>query len=72
MREFQMTVDELLAIPTSEQTERQKDFIRYYHSRMPVSNNDCVMNRILQKIQNRSSMVSWASTTQTQSLIMPS
>ena len=51
MREFQMTVDELLAIPTSEQTERQKDFIRYYHSRMPVSNNDCVMNRICRRFE---------------------
>lgn len=51
MREFQMTVDELLAVPASEQTERQKDFIRYYHSRMPVSNNDCVMNRICRRFE---------------------
>lgn len=51
MREFQMTVDELLAIPVSEQTERQKDFVRYYHSRMPVSNNDCVMNRICRRFE---------------------
>lgn len=51
MREFQMTVDELMEIPVSEQTERQKDFIRYYHSRMPVGNNDCVMNRICRRFE---------------------
>lgn len=51
MREFQMTVDELMEIPASEQTERQKDFIRYYHSRMPVGNNDCVMNRICRRFE---------------------
>ena len=51
MREFQMTVDELMEIPASHQTERQKDFIRYYHSRMPVSNNNCVMNRICRRFE---------------------
>lgn len=51
MREFQLTVDELMEIPASEQTERQKDFIRYYHSRMPVGNNDCVMNRICRRFE---------------------
>lgn len=51
MREFQMTVDELMEIPASHQTERQKDFIRYYHSGMPVSNNNCVMNRICRRFE---------------------
>ena len=72
MREFQMTVDELLAIPTSEQTERQKDFIRYYHSRMPVSNNDCVMNRICRRFEQEFDGYLGGVTTQTQSLIIPS
>lgn len=51
MREFQMTVDEMLALPHSELTDRQKDFLRYYENRMPVGNNDCVMNRICRRFE---------------------
>lgn len=51
MREFQMTVDELMEIPQSELTDRQKDFLRYYRSRMPVGTNDCVMNRICRRFE---------------------
>lgn len=50
LREFQMTVDELYAIPESERTERQRDFLRYYEKRMPVGTNDCVMNRICRRV----------------------
>ena len=52
MREFQMTVDELLELPQSELTDRQKDFLRYYRSRMPVGTNDCVMNRICRRFES--------------------
>lgn len=52
MREFQMSVDELLALPNEELTSRQRDFLRYYHSRMPVGDNDCVMNRICRRFEN--------------------
>lgn len=52
MREFQMSVDELLALPSEELTSRQRDFLRYYHSRMPVGDNDCVMNRICRRFEN--------------------
>lgn len=51
LREFQMTVDELMKIPEEEQTERQRDFLRYYRNRMPVGTNDCVMNRICRKFE---------------------
>lgn len=51
MREFSMTVDELMEIPDEKRTDRQKDFLRYYHSRMPVSNNDCVMNKICRRFE---------------------
>lgn len=51
MREFGMTVDELMEIPDERRTDRQKDFLRYYHSRMPVSNNDCVMNKICRRFE---------------------
>lgn len=51
LREFQMTVDELYAVPEHERTERQKDFLRYYEKRMPVGTNDCVMNRICRRFE---------------------
>lgn len=51
MREFQMTIDELSAIPRSQQTERQRDFLRYYKSRMPVGIHNCVMNRICRRFE---------------------
>lgn len=52
MREFQMTVGEMLELPSESLTNRQRDFLRYYHSRMPVGNNDCVMNRICRRFEN--------------------
>ena len=51
LREFQMSIDEMLALPASELTDRQRDFLRYYHSRMPVGDNDCVMNRICRRFE---------------------
>lgn len=51
LREFQMSIDEMLALPASELTERQRDFMRYYKSRMPVGDNDCVMNRICRRFE---------------------
>lgn len=46
MREFRRGLNELLATPDDELTEDQRTFLKYYHSRMPVGMNDCVMNRI--------------------------
>lgn len=46
MREFQMSVEEIKALPYCELTERQRDFLRYYESRMPVGTGECVMNKI--------------------------
>lgn len=51
IREFRMTIDELLAIPEEKRTDAQADFIRYYKDRMPVTNNDCVMNRICHRFE---------------------
>ena len=51
MREFQMTIDEMLALPHSELSDRQKDFLRCYENRMPVSSNNCVMNRICRRFE---------------------
>lgn len=51
LREFRVGVDELRALPYSELTERQKDFLRYYDLGMPVGVGDCVMNRICRKFE---------------------
>lgn len=49
LREFQMTVEELLMLP--EHSERQNEFLKYYNYRMPVGMNNCVMNRICRKFE---------------------
>ncbi|MBQ5390093.1 MAG: hypothetical protein IIU58_04220, partial [Clostridia bacterium] len=51
LREFQMTVDELTSVPADEQTERQREFLRYYRMKLPVGTNDCVMNRICRRFE---------------------
>lgn len=51
MREFGITIDELMRIQEEKRTDRQNDFLRYYHSRMPVSDNDCVMNKICRRFE---------------------
>ena len=51
LREFQMTVDEMAAMPYHELSDEQKEFLRSYDKRMPVGTHDCVMNRICQKFE---------------------
>lgn len=46
MRKFQMTVDELLALPEDDLSEEQRTFLFYLDKRMPVGTGDCVMNKI--------------------------
>ena len=46
LREFQMTVDELMEMPYEDLSERQIEFLRYYDLHMPVGEGDCVMNKI--------------------------
>lgn len=52
LREFGMTVDELMKIPYEKLTDRQQDFLRYFKIRMPVGVGDCVMNKICRKIES--------------------
>lgn len=51
LREFRMDLDTLLAADESTLTEPQRTFIHYYHRRMPVGMNDCVMNRICHRFE---------------------
>lgn len=52
LREFQISVKELRSIPKCKLTDRQKDFLRYYDSGMPVGVGDCVMNKICRKFED--------------------
>lgn len=51
VREFRMSLAELEALPKESMTERQSDFLRYYHARMPVGLGDCVMNKICRRFE---------------------
>lgn len=51
LREFHMTLKELFAIPDEQKTDRQKEFVRYYYLRMPVSNGTSVMNKICKRFE---------------------
>jgi hypothetical protein len=53
LREFGMTVNELMALPYNDLTERQREFLRHYSYRMPVGMSDCVMNRICRVFEER-------------------
>lgn len=51
VRTFRMSLQELLAVPESEQTDEQREFIHYYRRRLPVGDHHCTMNRICRKIE---------------------
>ena len=51
IREFRLTIDELSEKPTDELTDDERNFIRYYHAKMPVGVHDCVMNRICRRFE---------------------
>lgn len=51
LREFKITVEELLSLPFRELTDRQSEFLRYYKYKMPVGTGDCVMNRICRRFE---------------------
>ena len=52
MREFHMSVKELLEIPEADRTPEQTEFLYYYQKQMPVGTHDCVMNRICRRFEN--------------------
>lgn len=51
LREFQMTIDEMMEMSAERLSDRQLDFLRYYRVRLPVGMGDCVMNRICKRIE---------------------
>lgn len=50
-REFDMTIEEMRALPYQKLTGRQKEFLSYYDRYMPVGLNSCVMNNICRRFE---------------------
>ena len=48
---FKMTVEQMSALPDEELTPEQRTFLKYYRTRMPVSTENSVMNRICRRIE---------------------
>lgn len=53
LREFQMNVSEMNAMPYKDLSDRQREFLKYYNYRIPVGIGDCVMNKICKKIEDK-------------------
>lgn len=51
IREFRLTMDELLAKDEKDLSNTEREFIHYYYAKMPVGINDCVMNRICRRFE---------------------
>lgn len=51
LREFRLTIDELLNKPDHTLSEDERSYIKYYYRNMPVGINNCVMNRICKRIE---------------------
>lgn len=52
LREFDMTLEELLAQPASALSDRQIEFIHHYKRHLPVGVGGCVVNRICKKFED--------------------
>lgn len=53
LREFQLTIPELMSVSQEELTDRQKEFLRFFRSKMPVGLNDCTVNKICHIFEDR-------------------
>lgn len=51
IREFRLTMEELLEQPKDSLTEREQEFIHYYYAKMPVGIHGCVMNRVCRRFE---------------------
>lgn len=50
-RQFQCTIDELYAKDESQRTEEERRMLAGYERKLPVSTNDCVLNRICRRFE---------------------
>ncbi len=51
MREFSLPLDALLTKDKADLTQKESEFLQYYHAFMPVGIGDCVVNRICRKVE---------------------
>lgn len=51
LREFGLTIDELLVTPSADLTEAEKTFVDFYNIFLPVGDGGCVMNVICHKFE---------------------
>lgn len=51
IREFRLTMEELLSKSEQDLTDQEREFVHYYYARMPVGINSCVMNRICRRFE---------------------
>lgn len=52
IREFRLTIEELLDKADDVLTDDEREFIHYYHAKMPVGLHGCVMNRICKRFED--------------------
>lgn len=53
IREFRITIDELLEKESTELNEREIEFLKHYYIYMPVGKNPCVLNKICMKFEEK-------------------
>lgn len=53
LREFDVTLQELLCTPADKLSERQLEFIQYYKKYLPVGVGECVVNTVCRKIEEQ-------------------
>ena len=51
IREFRIRLYDLLKMDQEEMTKAQKEFVWYYNKCTPLSNNNCITNRICRKLE---------------------
>lgn len=51
LREFGVSIHDMLKRPYAELTNRQIEFLKYYEMYMPVGTGDCVMNKICKRFE---------------------
>lgn len=51
-RDYGVSLKELYSVPECDRTPEQNEFIRFFEMSIPVSTNDCVMNRICRKFED--------------------
>lgn len=51
IREFGISMDDIIRTPAGERSDRMNEFVEYYYRCIPVGIGDCVMNRICRRFE---------------------